>query len=317
MMDGGIEGFFRQIPLGLIVLFCGSSLLLFGAIGWIVWSRSRRARQVNPTNANASAQGGTVMPNFDDDLLPDLDDLAHPDMSTTEVPSASTVSTARPANPPIATSPIPPPMPPVMADNVFSPPANADAAPSRSTAAQRLQLKDGSTADAVEILTVLRDVADGSLIIQIGDSTYRYPANDADAEFKRRLQTIVRDLTNNGVAGAPRPAVAAPTSAAATPGDLPKFRLSDLPPATTTRGRKPPQIDIPEINIGASIEAYLQHKRSLNQDFANRVLHVRSGMGGAIVIEVDGVFYDGVGDIADVEIREYLRDTIAEWQNRQ
>jgi hypothetical protein len=218
-------------------------------------------------------------------------------------------------------------------------------------------LNSGETADAVEVLTVLRDVADGSLIIQIGSQSYRHPAAGADSDFMRRLNGALRDLNAGasaptGSAPAPAPKPAMPPPAASTtgvggedyppfpppsmppiptatstgtipavkpplPGDLPKFRIEDQPPMTGRRGNKGPKVDIPEINIGASIEAFLQHKRVQNGDFTGRHIHVRSGLGGAIVIEVDGQFYDAVGDVKDAAVRAYLQSTIEEWQARQ
>jgi hypothetical protein len=182
------------------------------------------------------------------------------------------------------------------------------------------------------VLTVLRDITDGTLIVQIGDTAHRFPPVNASADFKKRAAAVLRSLgVGGGTAASPaappasRPASAAPApapakpapSSAPMPGDLPRFRLEDLPPVQTPRGRKPPKIEVPPINVGAAIETFLQHKRAVNGDFPGRAIHVRSAPGGGISIEVDGQFFDSVGDVTDLQVRAYLQQTIEEWQSRQ
>ncbi len=248
---------------------------------------------------------------FGDDDLPDLDALAHP------------------GTPPPA-PPMPPAPPPVESFTPIQPEQVIPAEP-RPTTAYRLTLQNGESTDAIEVLTVLRDITDGSLILQIGGTAHRFPPVHADADFKKRAAGILRALGVSGSGTAPSPAApppvsrpAAPTPPAAPitsgtpmPGDLPRFRLEDLPPVQTQRGRKPPKIDIPTINVGAAIETFLQHKRATNGDFPGRAIHVRSAPGGGITIEVDGVFFESVGDVTDEQVRAYLQQTIEEWQSRQ
>lgn len=364
-MGSGIEDFFGQIPPGMIIIFCGSGILLIGVLVYGFWARARRRRiaaETPPASVASAARTeeaqpimNTVnadMPSMDmDDDLPDLDVLSH----SGEV--------ADPVSPPV-----PPPLTPTMKYTAPSPTPSMDddattppPAPARPAAAYRVMLNGGETADAVEVLTVLRDVADGSLIIQIGSQSFRHPAVGADADFMRRLNGALRDLnagasapTGSSPAPAPRPAAPPPAASSSgvgganaepsqplstplmptppiptatstgtipaakppLPGDLPKFRIEDQPPMTGRRNRGP-KVEIPEINIGASIEAFLQHKRVQNGDFNGRHIHVRSGLGGAIVIEVDGQFYDAVGDVKDPAVRAYLQETIEEWQARQ
>ncbi|MBK8026610.1 MAG: hypothetical protein IPK19_35785 [Chloroflexi bacterium] len=333
-MDSGFEVFFRQIPVGLILMFCGSGALLIGALAYIVWSRGRRRRQKDEPELDVVME---VKP-MDDDLMPDLDELSHPG--------------AKPAPPPGVSMPqkFNAPPPPPSLDT--APPPNA---PARPRASYRLALSDGGSADAVEVFTVLRDVADGTLIVQIGSKAYRHPIEGADADFMRRLNTALRDLNNTAFPAAPTPVStplessapllsepdldmpsdedlvdskpsvesqwtappADPVSPSPLPGDLPKYRMEDLPPLTARRGRAAPKVEIPTFNIGAAIETFLQHKRHINGDFPGRKIHVRSGLGGGIVIEVDGQFFDGVSDVTDAEVRTYLQKTIEEWQSRQ
>jgi hypothetical protein len=123
---------------------------------------------------------------------------------------------------------------------------------------------------------------------------------------------------------APKPRVSAPppvNPSGAMPGDLPSFKLEHNPMPQVKGGiigrqKFVPQA-IPEINIPAAIEAYLQHKLQYTPEYGGRSIHVRSAPGGGVRIEVDGKFYDAVGDVAEEDVRTFLSETIQEWQERQ
>jgi len=217
---------------------------------------------------------------------------------------------------------------------------------------------DGETLETVEVLTVLRDVTDGGLLIQIGDQIVRNPPALADSEFKRRFNGTISELAKSlsipkpAAIPAPRPAPAVvvtntdplsepslddltdlpvqlpnePTRSTNTtravgvaPGDLPKFTLSETPMNAKPLRRvpKPTGEPIPEINVGGSVEAYLQHRLSLTPEFAGRSIHIRTSPKGGIVIDVEGKQYEAVGDIEDIDAKLFLAETIEEWQSRQ
>lgn len=306
-MDSGVSDFFSQIPSIFILMFCGSGVLLLVVTGSIIRTRSKQRDAAVPVAA---------APSYADlNDLPDLDELA-------------TVTAAPPVKP-------------------------------RSNGAHALVLAGGESVEAVEVMTVLRDVAEGGLIIQIGDKAYRNPPPAADGDFKRRVVTTVRDLRAVLQTGAlempvpPAPAVSeavaavvedtmdsasapavdppipapvppppAPAARRASvyepaPGDLPKFRMPDGPPVKPKRGKRPTPEPIPEINIAGSIEAFLQHKLVRTPEYDHRSIHVVPAAHGGVQIEVDGTFYDSVGEVADVAVRQFLTTTIEEWQARQ
>jgi hypothetical protein len=331
-MDSGFSELFRQLPPGIPITFCVSAVLLVVVIGYSIRSRGQRAKAALAAAgpANPSAPGLDLMTAD----LPDLDSL-----------SSTNASLAR-----------------------------------ASGGLNHITLASGEMVDAVEVFTVLRDVGEGGLIIRIGDRAYRNPPTSADAEFKRRLQTALRDLNTAPTvvpsapaaasadpnarfqppppppAPAPEPVIddalpdpnmddidmpseadlaAAPlpplkprpsvsmtdevprvANAGVLPGDLPKFKMPDTP-VKPKRGQKPVKEPIPEINIAASIEAFLQHKLALTPEYISRSIHVRSASHGGVDIEVDGIFYDSVSEVADPAVRQYLADTIQEWQARQ
>jgi hypothetical protein len=318
-MDSGFGDFFSQIPSIFIIMFCGSGVLLLVALGAIVRTRGRQRAAVV-----AAPAGAAIYPSYGDiGDLPDLDDLA------------SSVPVTLPASPVQA----------------------ASAAKARPNGAYSVALAGGEAVEAVEVLTVLRDVAEGGLIIQIGDKAYRNPPAYADPEFKRRLNTTLRDLKDATTASAAKvesvaavvademdtpavvaemPPLPAAESAAAAQSVPPPTapaseRLSphepapgDLPkfrmpdtPIKPKRGKRPEPEPIPEINIAGSIEAFLQHKLVRTPDYSRRSIHVVPAAHGAVKIEVDGTYYDSVSEVEDVAVRQFLSATIEEWQSRQ
>jgi hypothetical protein len=321
-MDSGLGDFFRQIPPILILMFCGSGLLLVAAVALMVGARARKANAALAAAGPSAVTFAAQQPGE----LPDLDAL---------------VAVESPARP--------------QRKGTFT-----------------VLLTGGGEAEAVEVMTILRDVADGGLIIQIGDKSYRNPPALADAEFKRRFNMTVRDLydsvSRQSLSAAPAPAAPAsdmphalaeaadpiaetkleapsgdpvqtaadladdrpsatmpppsvgPANIAAAgpvPGDLPKFKLPDTIEPPRRGLRRPPAEPVPEINIAEAIEEFLQYKLRSAPQFAGRSLHVRPAIGGGVKIEVDGLFYDSVGEVADAEVRAYLQAVIDEWQSRQ
>jgi hypothetical protein len=214
-------------------------------------------------------------------------------------------------------------------------------------------VKDGAESEAVEVMTVLRDVVDGRLLVQMGDRVYQNV--NSDAEFKDRFMKLMRELGQTATKSAaapvevqaapeaaptslrdlllpnapeeesappppPRPAASAPpppiASTGRMPGDLPSFRLDDNPLPKAQRGRKLEQKPVPEVNIAGAIEAYLQHKLRNSPDFSGRSIHIYPAPDGGVSIEVDGSYYDAVGDITDNAVREFIAGAIQEWQER-
>jgi DNA polymerase-3 subunit gamma/tau len=227
----------------------------------------------------------------------------------------------------------------------------AETSPRQSrTGTFTLNLEDGDAVDAVEVMTVMRDVVNGNLIVQIGDKAYQSIAEHSDANTRDRFVTIMRELSQVASKSAQMPAASNPPAAepkaappppakpklsttlpppppleeGALPGDLPKFRLEDQPPPApppglirgVLGGKKAPSQPIPEINIAGAIEAYLQHKLRNTPEYAGRSIHVHPSPDGGVSIEVDGRYYNAVSDVEDAEVREFIATAIQEWQER-
>jgi hypothetical protein len=106
----------------------------------------------------------------------------------------------------------------------------------------------------------------------------------------------------------------------ALPGDLPDMRLSDKPDnyKRDRFGRVMVQrVDkAPEINIASAIETYLQFRIEQLPQYQQRGIHIRPALNGGVRIEADGKSYDFVDEVADADVRQFLQQTIAEWQER-
>ncbi len=210
--------------------------------------------------------------------------------------------------------------------------------------------------DSIELLRVWRDLSDGSLIIEIGGQRFTSAAELQGANLDRRFVNVVRDLTNllkgapqqpaaASKLDAPKPAPVAPAaprraapsvpaapSAASDIPDKPTPKLPDLngempsmSPSTMFRqmGRvamgykPPPSEETPNLSIPDQIEAVLQRRLMDMPEYADRSIHVRPSPFGGVRIEVDGEFFDGVGDVPDDEVRAMIQDVVREWEEGQ
>jgi hypothetical protein len=208
-----------------------------------------------------------------------------------------------------------------------------------------------SPPDAIELLRVWRDISDGSLILEINGQRFTSLSDVRSADLERRFMNVVRDLVALVKAGkgappsstrvtqearpAARPA-ARPTpepvhrtdSEATT---LPKLSTDEMPsmaPSDMFRqmsqialGRKPetPEEEpAPEpLSIPEQINALLQQRLRTMPEFADREIEVQPSLGGMVIIKVDGQFFEGVGEVADDDVRALLQEVVREWENSQ
>lgn len=309
---------FMQQPFvsGILSLMCLFVLLLVGVIVALVYVRRRKAR----------IQAEQAAPVTFDQTGHDMPDLG----MLVETPPAPVIAT--------------PSMP-------VAQPIAAPARPTRKGTAV-IAVNDGDASEAVEVMSILRDVMDGRLLVQMGDKTFQNINNDA--EFKERFNKLMRELAQvaqrPGTPAAPpseptavEPAAQeaeAPTPLASLvneppppstpkytpppppmadgrmPGDLPSYRLEDNPLQERKRGQKMEVKPVQEVNIAGAIEAYLQYKIQRTPEYAGRSLHIYPSPDGGVSIEVDGKFYDAVGDVADADARAFIAGAIQEWQER-
>jgi hypothetical protein len=172
---------------------------------------------------------------------------------------------------------------------------------------------------AVEVLRVLRDLADGSLIIEIGGQRYRRLSEIADPQIKRRLVGNTEDLTNfvrlAGGMVTPPPAPQPPPAAAPPPAP----EVAEARPQAKARGMdKGEEEEQPgPKSIAEEIEELLQARLAAAPELARRRIHIHEAVGGGVTIEVDGKHYGGIDEVTDDEVQEFIQAVIQEWEARQ
>ncbi len=204
------------------------------------------------------------------------------------------------------------------------------------------EAREETPADAVELLRVWRDLSDGALILEIGGRRFRTLNDLRGTELERRFVTIVRDLsamtqaagrTPAPTPSAPRkaspktPEPTAPDADAAAPpaGDEIDMTALSMSPGTMFRqmtrvamGQGPEPVEHqPTLSLAEQIEDRLQERLESLPEYKGRKIHVRPAPDGSVRIEVDGVFYDGVGDVADDDVRALIADVVREWSDSQ
>lgn len=299
MLGQELAGLFEQLPRGLIVLTCGSGLAwIFLMVYFAVIRPARKRRQEMalapaplPAYIGAEQPAAAMSAPAQTDDLPDLMMLTGPETLSTPVQPAG----------------------------------------ARRLGSVDVKLADGGTVHAAELLLILRDPRDNSLIVQSGDVGHKALANAP--ETRALLKKLLSELGHQqGGDTAPAPTEAAPRPVAPPapqrppvnvsgplPGDLPKF--SEIKDEIVSRGAfRPAKTEmppVPDLNISGAIETYLQYRKSFSPEYARRSIHILPGIGGSVRIEVDGNFYDAVSDVTDPDVRAFLQETIAEWQSRQ
>jgi hypothetical protein len=223
-------------------------------------------------------------------------------------------------------------------------PARSSGAPELTPAA-RLPVP-GTAAGAVEVMRILRDLADGALVVEIEGRRYRSLQQITDAETGRRFMGNAQALAAfAGLSGATAPL---PAEGAVVPSPPPIYEASVSSSAVPVASAVPPAPPAPSarrpesgekarrrgifgltrraeedesegllvLNMADEIEEILQHRLSLGP-LAERSIHIRPAPDGGVRIEVDGRSYDTVDDVPDSSVQDVLRSAIREWEARQ
>lgn len=211
-----------------------------------------------------------------------------------------------------------------------------------STRAIDVQVSSGADTTAREMISILRDEADGHLIIQIGNTGYRTLTDQgkAKAGFSKIMKELSSSITkvddNPPIVpqkAKPESTPPAPISSifdepdevddTVLPGDIRPAKMDDMPNSYKVGRFGRVKVNkvkledkVEDLNIADAIEAYLQYKIEQAAEFQNRGIHIRSAFGGGIRIEVDGAKYEFVDEVADDEARTFIKGAIDEWQER-
>jgi hypothetical protein len=71
----------------------------------------------------------------------------------------------------------------------------------------------------------------------------------------------------------------------------------------------------PAKSIAAQVDEIIQEKLP-GSPFKNRIISVTELPGRGLLVRVDDLSYEGIADVADPEIRQFLRDCVSEWEHR-
>ena len=191
--------------------------------------------------------------------------------------------------------------------------------------------------DMVEVMRIMRDLADGSLIVEINGQRYRRLTDITDAQVGRRFlgnaQALAR-FARLGDLNIPEEQEELPYIAdtpvppsSASPAELPPLPPAPPTPAPSTGGWREATsggasgnadaAETTEKSMLEQIEELLQFRLARTPEMAHRSIHVRTALDGGVRIEVDGKFFDGVGSVTDTPVREFIQATIREWEARQ
>ena len=185
----------------------------------------------------------------------------------------------------------------------------------------------------VEVLRVLRESPVGSLLVEIDGQRYRTVNEIKDQKHGLDLIDAVMDLqkflgldivaslsAEEGVApsalapGAGRPA--AEPEPLQRPSLNPIRQMMVLRDRELKKSREKREAGPHPASIVEEIETILV-KRLAGSPFEGRSIHMRPGLHGGAHIDVDGRAYEAIDEVADQEVKQFLRSVIAEWEAGQ
>jgi hypothetical protein len=325
-------GFLQQLPLQLVLMTCGSGIMFILWMGWLVYRRRQSLKKRRESNHQPQAENISVQkqPPAAKNPPPDPDPLPEPDFDALMMPIMPA-----PVNLPTDSAQDEPDEPNESEETPqAAPPAEEESSPLQE-AVMSTQNPTGSAnpmdsanpVDSVEVMRIWRDLADGSLVIQMGGQRYRKMDEIDSPELRRRFQALVRELGRiafqTAKQGPPQQQAAAPVQPAPPPPSASKpqqkrpHMLEQVVRVSTGQPATPEPAEEEQVGIAHQIEEFLQQKLSQSAAFRHRSIHVRTGHDGGIRIEVDGHFYDAVDEVAEDEARAFIQDAIQEWSARQ
>lgn len=93
----------------------------------------------------------------------------------------------------------------------------------------------------------------------------------------------------------------------------PSMRLPDILASALNPEKKEPLP--PTLSIAAQVDEIVQ-ERLPNSPFGERVIRLLEVPGRGMVVIVDQAQYESVNDVADEQVRQFLRECVAEWERR-
>lgn len=275
------------------------------------WAKNRFGSSATfpSTETGAETQAPVIYASAPAIPMPDLnhltDDLPLPDMDAL---LSDTLSDEPTMEPPPAVIITPPPAPPVTTVAAAQPSASTTIAipPQRQKLAEIPE-------DAVEIMRVMRDVEGGGLVIDMRGEIFD-TLDGLDAKTRRRYENVIFELYRLAGEETLKTRFGANVSLTTSPETV---SVPTPKKQSKTASTPAPNPEVPAAGgIAGPIEDLLQHRLAVHHpEWGNRSIHIHPAPDGGVIIEVDGLFYQAVGDVADSDIRGFLQQTISDWSN--
>jgi len=201
-----------------------------------------------------------------------------------------------------------------------------------------------------EVMRVIRDDKTGRILVQVEGEKYTHIREIQDAQVGRRVLWAIADLIRftGGMAANPRAvrsiARSIPEQAETHPGssDTPDRPTPPADQPTITRLSATPPLQPPErpqrysmvdffrrgfqtqpitsapspLSFIDEIEAILQQRISQLPAPLSQTVHVRTSSEGRLQIEVGLSVYSSPDEVPDPQIRDLIKASVAEWENR-
>ncbi len=145
---------------------------------------------------------------------------------------------------------------------------------------------------AIPVAMLLRDEVTGGLIIRVGDREYRAASELLASKDRQRMEYTAADLSRwlgiDKTTAAPRPAPPEPPAKAPVPTRRPTSMVEQ---------------------INAILDRKLLEKPQLT-----RGVRLAELPGGGIKVYIGIDSYNAIDDVPDTEIRQLIREAVAEWE---
>jgi hypothetical protein len=201
-----------------------------------------------------------------------------------------------------------------------------------------------------ELARLWRDRTSGKVIVEMNSKMFSTPdelRSDQQAALSKALDElqlwlgaddlVARVLTTTESSALPEPSPLVQSESLPAVSDAAKIvslsaasKAISHPPESEV---KPPSMQIGDIiaqvfspektktasksikSIAAQVDEIIQ-ERLPGSAFKNRIISVTDLPGRGLLVRVDNLSYEGIGDVADADIRQFLRECVSEWERR-
>jgi hypothetical protein len=180
---------------------------------------------------------------------------------------------------------------PVEVESTASPPPVSAEAPAVAAPAPSVSASAPPPERVIPVASLLRDEVTGGLVVRVGDREYRTARELLASQDRQRMEYTAAELSRwlGAEKAAPRPT---PPEPAAKP--VPRRPLSMVE------------------QINEILERKLEERPQVK-----RGVRLAEGAGGGIKVYIGIDAYTAIDDVPDEDVRQLIRDAVAEWEAGQ